>query len=225
MKLRSKFFTCINSGKYVCKVAASMIEPGTRIESFNGNHEEGKSNNDVQYLIFGHTTVHYILRGIEEIFPRLVRLIIYNCGLKSIKRQDLHGLEQLELLQLTRNALKSLPVDLFVGLTKLHEIDFARNQVQFMSSKLLEPIEDNGLENVDLRSNAKIDYFYHKNLLGSLKDLMEEIDRKCSPVEFRKDDRKSQAHDSCFQKLAVYQKMGKFSSQSKSAKKISKCTK
>lgn len=157
-------FICfkISSSRYSGIInAASITEPRTEIKTIKGKHLPGKTNADVQFLCFQNADVNYLPRGLNLIFPNLISLEIYNCGLKEISRKDLIGLRQLRSLSVHKNELTSLPYDLFVDKPNLKKIFFKDNKIEFMSSKLLEPIIKNDLEFVDFLNNPRIDEFFH----------------------------------------------------------------
>jgi Leucine-rich repeat (LRR) protein len=186
MELECKFGTKAFDGVqfYTCIVnEASITEPYTKIKEFIGEHHPGKSNDDVESIKFLSTTVHYVPRGLDKIFPALKKLIIYKCGLKSITRDDLKGLE---ILDLRRNQLKWLPSNLFAGMTNLKQISFYDNKLERVSSKLLEPIASNSLEFVDFRRNTKIDAYFGPEYEGieNLRELMEIIDDNCEKPDY-----------------------------------------
>jgi Leucine-rich repeat (LRR) protein len=168
---------------YGCQVPeASIRKPGTEIKAFIGEHEQGKTNIDVKMIWFENTAItEFLPRNLHKIFPNLKALIIGNCGLKKIDRRDLTGLENLEILWIYKNQLRTLPSDLFKGMTKLNNIHFFGNEFDCLSSEVLEPISRNQLERVSFRSNT-INAHYQPEVEGSvasLQELMEIIDKNC----------------------------------------------
>lgn len=109
-----------NSILYTCEVTvASITEPHTDIANFKGRHILGKSNIDVKAISFKHTQVKYFPRRISDFFPNLIALQIENCGLTSISRRDLNGLQNLNDVSIFDNDLVELPNDLFKNFDKL----------------------------------------------------------------------------------------------------------
>jgi hypothetical protein len=177
------------SGKqYFCYVtSATITKPDTKIESFIGVHKSGKSDNDVKGNKFDNTVVEYFPKNLHKIFPQLNSVVISNCGLKRITRNDLNGLENISEFYLDGNQLRSLPVDLFVNMKKLKEISFRNNKLEFVSSSMLIPILNNKVTRFDLADNPTVDIFLEKNFGHydtTLDQIMREIDRKCKkPIE------------------------------------------
>lgn len=176
--------------------------PESTEHKFDGLHSPGKTNDDVKRVKFqGHVRGHYddywderdgrylqsdhhnlkkFPRGITQIFPRLESLDFIRCGLTSIEREDLIGLENLSSLNLSYNELESLPSDLFKGMKNLKTISFVGNKLKYLSSNLLQPIKDNGLKLVDFSKNGKFPHSYspgEHTRFNSLQKLMDAIDK------------------------------------------------
>lgn len=168
---------------YTCKVTSALITSSdTEIKSFIGIHHKIKRNEDVKALWIKEAVVEYFPRGLHKIFPNLTAISILNCGLKTICRKDLIGLENIEHLFLGGNILKSLPSNIFMNMPKLRRISFFNNKLEFLSSQFLKPIIDNGLVWLDFESNTNIDVSFgqgHPKSLRSLEQLMHIIDSKC----------------------------------------------
>ena len=209
MELNCKFEDDMwsNGSKYSALVTlASITKPGTVIKSVKSAESPKK---EVKGLDLKSTIVHYFPCDVNKHFPNLTHLRIYDCGLKSLTRRDLQGLDQLEYLSLANNLLTSLPNDLFVGMKNLRRIFFNNNKIEIMSSKLLEPIKENDLEFIDFKENTKISDYYHKNVHNTLEALMESIDKKCTPpVEIEKICKSDDSHNTKFQDFYA---TGKFS--------------
>jgi hypothetical protein len=185
LKCEFKSEAYLDTEYYTCLVdEASITKPVIKIKEFIGKHQPGRSNEDVEAIKFQGKTIHYFPRGLSKMFPALKVLWIDECGLKLITRDDLFGLEKLEVLNLGCNQLQWLPSNLLVGMTNLKRVVFFNNELERVSSKLLEPIARNNLELVDFTGNSKINsYFRPENgaLKGTknLQELMIIIDEKC----------------------------------------------
>lgn len=172
------------SGLYICRVRKVKITQRREVKSFKKEYDDGKSNEDVEVLEFRSTTVNFLPSGLHKIFPQLKKLYVCDCSLKEIASQDLERLENLEGLWLVDNKLKSLPNDLLIHTKKLKWIKFDGNQLECMSSRLLEPIPDKQWNWIGLQKNARIDQFYGPSGLGSLESVEElkiAIDSSCLP--------------------------------------------
>ncbi|CRK95770.1 CLUMA_CG009227, isoform A [Clunio marinus] len=184
----------VNRPDYICLIDSSskteILEPNVMIRKINGDHLDGKSDKDVEVIWFKHAKVNYFPHGLNEIFPNLKIVRIQECGLKSLTRKDLVGLENTESLWCDANNITSLPNDMFHNMSKLIYIAFQFNDLQFISSELLTPIFENDLQVVDFSGNHSIDAFYIadscnyrqlfcENEADSVAELMAMIDEQC----------------------------------------------
>lgn len=193
---------------YTCWIH-SLITPkidGRKIESFRGAHIIGKSDEDVKAVLFFETVLNCFPRGLQKIFPQIIIIHIQKSGLKEIFRHDLKGLENLEMISIKYNELTTLPSNLFENMPKLKVIILERNKLEFVSSKLLRPVMNNGLTYVDFSKNKNIDYFFALGYLKSVPSidvLMKIIDTKCKrpkKEKFDQEDESKKAHASAIQK-------------------------
>ncbi|CRL01862.1 CLUMA_CG015451, isoform A [Clunio marinus] len=175
--------------KYTSTISSSSItEPNTIIQKIDGQHLNGKNDRDVEAIRFSDTTVNYFPNALNKIFPNLKSVEIYKCGLKSITRRDLIGLENVQRLSCGNNNISSLPDNLFRNMKKLIDISFRDNDLHCMSSELLMPTLINNIKLVDFRENQSIDAVYcdssymqilSEKKVDSLAQLVAIIDQKC----------------------------------------------
>lgn len=192
--------------KYSCTIgvasALAVTKPATIIKSISGVHDTVKGSNDAQPFSFGFSkpgvkhlshndveglwmeqaTIEYLPKGLTSIFPSLVNLAIFNCGLKEISRRDLVGLSQLQNIDLGHNLLLALPNDLFVNMTKLKFISVQDNKLETVCSRVLEPVREH-LEYADFKGNnpnMQVTTF-EKGGKVNIEDLMQAIDDNFKP--------------------------------------------
>lgn len=180
------------SARYTCKVSSiSITNQFTRIRSFKGIHEEGKSNDDVQAVQFASTRVDFLPWRLTSVFPQLKHLTIIDCGLKSITRKDLIGLENLISLDLGNNQLTTIPNDLFVNMSGLKQLCLFNNKLERMSAAFLLPVKAQ-LEWLSLQENPKLSVFFQSTSLDvgqtktssvSVDEIMKLIELVCSRPE------------------------------------------
>jgi Leucine-rich repeat (LRR) protein len=174
---------------YLCEVVSDIIKESQVVKSIVGEHKPGKTNEDVAAIWFHDKEMKSIPRGMTKIFPNLRLLRITRCGLISIARKDLQGLEDLEILEVDDNQLSSLPLHLFTGMTKLRKISFNNNKLETLSGKLLEPLDGTVVEVVSFLQNKEVNACYSKkfknggNCVGTLNELKKVIQAKPEVVE------------------------------------------
>lgn len=187
-KFETQYWSALNKILYTCHVTSALISgiDNRVIQSFTGVHEKDKTDNDVEAIFYEETEISFFPRGLHKIFPRLLAIRIYHCGLKELTKDDLEGLENLERLNLCENDLETLPSNLFEGMSKLKKIDFSGNELEFLSSNLFRPIMNNKLTSVSFCDNKNIDVFYNPGYSESVADLdalMNIIDENCEMPE------------------------------------------
>lgn len=178
MKLDCEFKTApwdVNGEKqfnYTCTVDTAEINSrGIKIEVINGEHETGKTDQDVEFLVIHDANVKFFPHGIKLIFPNLKYLEINSCGLKEISSEDLKGFEELESLYLPNNNLIALPENLLKSMKNLREVNFAGNKIKRVNPKLLKPVV-NRLEYADFDGNPGLHLAYDKPMTRSLGKLL-----------------------------------------------------
>lgn len=139
---------------------AFVTSPCTYIKVVQKNRKKGSSNRAVLEVRYEDCKLSYLPRGLGNYFKGLKYLYIDDCELKWIASKDFDGLENLERISAESNLLKSLPNNLFVNLRKLKFINFDYNKIQFMSSKIFEPIMQNELQEVKFLENTNISSYY-----------------------------------------------------------------
>ena len=190
---------------YECRMTAI---PSKYNKSNHEKHLAGKTNASVKVARLIFKDGCYVPRGFSKLFPNLVELHIEKGSLKTICQRDLDGLNNLELLSIEQNELTTLPDDLFRNTLKLKNISFSQNKIEFVSSKLFEPIMKNNFQYINFRWNRKIDVFYHPQIsynmnkihVSSVAELMDIIDAKCSKPKVQKPDEVFQKPEKVYQK-------------------------
>lgn len=167
MELKCKYsFDQINDGSVHVNVGvreAVITEPGQEIRAFIKTNPVCRNTaKEVKTLFFvDQKNLHYlpVFRDlIQRHFPNLEELIIDNCRVTEISRQDLEGLQNLKKLEITNCDLTSLPDDLFTNMPNLQSVSFANNKIVLASfGKLLEPFLGRQNMKVDLSGNKNID--------------------------------------------------------------------
>jgi Leucine-rich repeat (LRR) protein len=128
--------------------------------------------------------VHYLPLDLYN-YPGITKLIVFECGLKEITSANLQYLKNLEILSLPGNQLTSLPDDLFVHTPKISRIDFSRNQIDSISSRLLDSIPPQQWKKIDFRGNKKIDACYNPDdFLKTVQELKFLIDSPSSTPSY-----------------------------------------
>lgn len=175
-KCSFKLSTANAESLYTCEVTdVTLLEPDTTINSITGTHLRFYSNNYVQAICFSSSVIDFFPQGLNKIFPYLKKLKLSECGLKIIGDLDLQGLECLEVLDLSKNYLTSLPLGTFTKMKKLKKVVLADNQLENLDPEVFKPILSH-VEVIDLSRNREIDKVFYREHFGNLpnfKDIFE----------------------------------------------------
>jgi hypothetical protein len=141
-----------------------------------GNHDTGRSNNDVRNLRIRDSEINRIPANIFSVFPNIEGLEITNCGAINFIPPDFFFADRLrevriannrmgrlfvspfisataiEHLVLENNEIADLGPNPFVGLSRLHTLSLANNQIQNITARLMRPL--GALRNFDASNNA-----------------------------------------------------------------------
>lgn len=107
------------------------------LESVTGDHQTGRSNEDVRYLRIYHQYLPFITEGIGIVFRRLDSLMIHTSSLLSISANDLLPFPRLWYLDLHGNFLTSIGGDLFKYTPNLRFVSFGYNCIEHIGHNLV----------------------------------------------------------------------------------------
>lgn len=127
--------------RYTCY--ATVINSGpASLESVTGVHQEGKSDEDVEYLLIFRQELPFVPEGIADIFKNLDSLLIQRTSLNSLRAKDLRPFPRLMLINLVQSQLTSIDGDLFAYTPHLRYVDFSSNQIEFIEQDLVTSLND-----------------------------------------------------------------------------------
>jgi hypothetical protein len=98
-------------------------------------------NDKIKGLIIRVQTVHYVPKITVKMAKRLQLLLIEECGLKEIRKEDLKQFPELKILQLDGNDLEWLEGELFVFNPELVVVSFNGNKkLKYIGANLLDSL-------------------------------------------------------------------------------------
>lgn len=140
---------------YSCSILPNAVLSNSReIKSISGEHIEGKCHDNVAAVCFSSRTLVGFPKNLPAIFPHLMRLELWGCGLTELTREDLAPLNQLQVLSITDNFLTSLPNDLFMESPNLRILLFRCIGIKKLSSKILNHLNWNIIKKIYLRDSV-----------------------------------------------------------------------
>lgn len=183
MRFQCEYEYSTRMKKYICEVVGITKKfDKRRFEVIAREHVPGKTNADVRILRIRLKQLKGIPTGLFAMFPYLKMLTIVNCGIKTIAREDLCDLRNIEFLNFSRNKLKALPDDLFADTPNLREIYFDDNKIEIMSSRIFESIEQT-LKKAVFSGNTRIKEIFDKKdpFRADLTEFKKIVDQTCLP--------------------------------------------
>lgn len=148
------FYPTVIGDRYTCD--ATVVNSGSAsLESVTGDHESGKSNEDVEYLYINQQNLASVPGGISDFFKNLDALLIRSSSLVSISANDLRPFPRLVFLYLDRNQLTAIDGDLFMHTPLLQLVYFSSNQIQHIGYGLVTNL--NSLRTLNFKNNVCID--------------------------------------------------------------------
>lgn len=148
-------------------------------------HSYGKSNSNVDALIFEDLLLSDFPMGIEQKFCNLVAIQMKNCGIVEITKEHLKPLKMLRNLLLCKNKIMSIPRDLFIYTPSIEVLSFKGNKIIHISLQTLPTLKR--LIFADFRDNTNIDLLFKTDAaeneakVVSMETLMEQIKVLCLP--------------------------------------------
>ena len=120
------------------------------IDGFTGVHMAGRTDNNVRGIGIHNTNTKYIPANLGVLF-NLTTLIVESSNVIEIKAENFLGMQELQVLSLYDNKLRSLASDTFSTLTKLGYLSLFKNQLEVIPSNLFS--NNMNLETIDLDDN------------------------------------------------------------------------
>lgn len=145
----------------------AITKPGVTIDSIEGVHKDGKTNNDTNVLRVSFKQWSYMPKGLGDIFENLEGIILDYCGLKVLTKDDLEQFPNLKSLRLPNNLLTSLDSGLFEYNTKLKSFVADSNSICTIAADIFDPVDD--LEEIDLSENSCVVIARDKKQIENLK--------------------------------------------------------
>ena len=127
---------------YGCHVTALRNIGEHLVTAVKGDHEEGRSNDDVIMFSLVAITINRVPSGLGELFPNLKILRFYQTYLQTLTADDMRQFPNLEILNFPLNRIKVLAGDVFKESPNLREISFQPTPLQNISQFLLDGLNN-----------------------------------------------------------------------------------
>lgn len=112
------------------------------ITEVQGQHLEGKFNDDVKSLWSNNVKINFLPQNITKFFKNLETIQIYNGILKEITKNDLKEFgDNLKNLWLDENEIEVIKFDLFEFNKNLESISFSDNKIKIIEDQAFDRLE------------------------------------------------------------------------------------
>lgn len=163
---------------YACSPELIKSKNENTLESIRGEHMEGKSNEDVQFLYFQNLNMSRLPKDIDKIFPNVEGIEFHNANLSTISADDLKPYPKLLVFSSYFNKIGSLDGDTFKYNPKLKWANFHSNQIKHVGHDLLKDLKD--LEFVNFEKNPCINTY--GDSAKKIQDINDQLPIKCPPI-------------------------------------------
>lgn len=164
---------------------SALVEGDFNLDSANGTHIEGFTDDDVTTFIIKFASLEKIPQGVTNFFKNLLELEISNSGLKSVDGEEFRDFKNLSSLNLSGNLLTKLSSGLFIFTPNLEYIDFSFNRLKYIDADIFDDLPllnraffmsniCTGEERVFGNDRNEVQYFVEKFLLENCRPKAEE---------------------------------------------------
>jgi hypothetical protein len=168
------------SEAYRCQLQSQIITQ--ELIEFDGIHNDGKTNSDVDHLSIPNTALIKFPINIHKSFLHLTVFQMHKSKLpdNDLKREYFINLTGLVTFWITECGLTRLRRDLFKDLRKLEWVSFQNNKIDEVPRKTFNGL---ALKYLDFRGNKNIDMIFDSRTAAkiTLDDVIGELREKCRP--------------------------------------------
>jgi hypothetical protein len=167
---------------YLCYVSDTKSTERKSIEAVTGTHLEGKSDNDVNAVIFSKcNSMDFIPKNIHEFFPNIIALGLSEfCKIETLNGDELRNYVNLEWFGMMINPLKRIPGNFFEFNPKIRTIDFTANRIAHVGPNLLNHLDN--LTTAKFLANVCISKSASESRTEVL-ELIEDLKKNCTDPE------------------------------------------
>lgn len=172
----------ILTGDDICCIFVRFVDTThEKIKSFKSPERfEGGLRERVTHILFYRGILPTFPSEINNFFPNLKSIDIFDCKMEKICRDDIKDFQHLEKIKIESNNIKYLPGNLFEFSPKITHFSFADNNISKIGQQLLDPLDH--LIDADFTRNKGLNYHYYKNITGNLEQLKKIIKEDCKPL-------------------------------------------
>lgn len=158
LSVTSVSFNCVNyvsliNKKYSCRIIEFENESSeeTVISDVMGKDVEGWTHRDIKQLYINNQSMKSIPNGLNNYFPELLKITLWNSKLENIQEKNFEGLTNLVELYLSHNLISIIDETVFRSLRNLEVLVLSYNKITNLKSKMFKELTK--LKVIELKSN------------------------------------------------------------------------
>lgn len=155
----------------------SILTESERISNVGGIHQQNLTNQDVEIFIIEDQMCVFLPQNIDQHFPKIYHLDVRNTGLEAITSSQMKMFPKLKHLYIRNNPIEVLPANVFQFNPLLEFINLNDNKLKTIGENIFQSLSK--LISLSIERNVCIDNFALQE--EPLKELIDEVARKCSP--------------------------------------------
>lgn len=121
---------------YTCQATVIWSQSAT-LEIVTGNHQGGRTHDNVEYIYIPNQNMPVIPQGIGAVFKNIRSLRFDNNNMLSISAADMQQFPKVEIFYVYDNKLTSIDGDMFLFTPLLRQFGLSDNQVQHIGHNLV----------------------------------------------------------------------------------------
>lgn len=164
---------------YYCYLWKKNFPGHDTITEISGEHESGKSNDDVNALYIRSGRCDRVPKNFQNFYENIEGISLDTVKLKVLLKEDLEVFPKLRILEVISNELETLDGDIFKGNPNLERIDFSENKLKIIDKELLVPVTK--VTYVDFSKNVCINKKAETKV--QLQKLKEDLANLCAPTQ------------------------------------------
>ena len=135
------YVTFLSDPKYACNALNLNVKTMDRlITEVKGENLEGMDDKDVTEFFIYEQHCPYLPFNLEDHFPNLDYLLVFDSNLRELKKSDIQGLTKLTFLEIDFNPIQEIRKDLFDGNPLLEVVSFFGCRLKFIEDGILSPL-------------------------------------------------------------------------------------
>jgi hypothetical protein len=162
----------------IATVVDDKINQG--VTKITGIHLSGKTNDDVQAIIFRDQNLDYVPKNITKFFKNNINFQIIGTSLKEISKFDLQQFPDLTYCGIRYNYLETIDGDLFSFTPKLVFIRIEGNRITNVGPNFL--INLKYLQSIDFSRNQCLNYDSVNDTPDKIANLIRSLHHMCPPT-------------------------------------------